>query len=59
MDLVTKIYFAILSTFCLFWAIALWVIENNATFTVKILATIALGLICIMGLIATLLKEGK
>ena len=59
MGLVTKIYFAILSTFCLFWVIALWFVENNATFTVKIMTTIALGLICIMGLIATLLNEGK
>lgn len=59
MGIATRIYFAILSAFSIFWAFALWFFENNATTIIKIMTTIVLSLISGISVFITFTKEMK
>ena len=59
MSRVTRIYFATLLVFSIFWVFALWFVENSGTITIKVLSTIALSLIAIASVFAVLQKEDK
>lgn len=55
----TRIYFATLSVYSIFWVFAIWFFENSGTTIIKVLATIALSLIAIAGVFVVFQHEDK